>query len=101
MLHCLPVLGLGVVTPVGLYFVGVPKTHNMFAYLRTRGPACTLYILKVSVRLISEGDLNLSNPDPGGVTVLGIRAGLSVGNPCYWSMLSLVFTKTISKMKSI
>ena len=55
----------------------------------------------VLVRLTSDGDLDLSNPDPGGVTGFGIRAGLSVGNPCYWSMLSLVLAKTISKMKSI
>ena len=28
---------------------------------------------------------------------VGIRAGLTVGNPCYWPMLSLVFVKTILK----
>ena len=89
------------VTLVGLCFVGMPKTHNMFVYLRTRGSAIPLYTLEVLVRLTSEGDLDLSNPDPGGVTGFGIRAGLSVGNPCYWSMLSLVLVKTISKMKSI
>ena len=42
----------------------------MFVYLLTRGSAIPLYILEVLVRLTSEGDLNLSNPDPGGVTVL-------------------------------
>ncbi|MEI4927709.1 hypothetical protein Q8G50_34895, partial [Klebsiella pneumoniae] len=26
-------------------------------------------------------------PDPGGVTGFGIRAVLTVGKPCYWSML--------------
>src|SRR5664279_6339001 len=29
----------------------------------------------------------------------GIRAGLPIGNPFYWSMLSLVFVKTIFKLK--
>ena len=33
---------------------------------------------------------------PGSDRV-GIRAGLTVGNPCYWPMLSLVFVKTILK----
>ena len=32
-----------------------------------------------------------------GSDKVGIRAGLTVGNPCYWSMLSLVFVKTILK----
>jgi len=43
----------------------------------------------------------LFSPDPGGVTGFGIRAVPTVGKPCYWSMLSLVFVKTILKMKSI
>ena len=33
----------------------------------------------------------------GGRYKVGIRAGLTVGNPCYWPMLSLVFVKTILK----
>ena len=48
----------------------MPNTHNIFAYLRTRGP-----------------------------TSFGIRAGLPVGNPYYWSMLSLAVVKTILKLK--
>ena len=46
----------------------MPNTHNMFVYLQTRVSVIPLYILEVLVRLISEGDLNLSSPDPGGVT---------------------------------
>ena len=33
------------------------------------------------------------------VTNFGIRAGLPVGNPCYWSMFSLVIVKTILHLK--
>ena len=33
----------------------------------------------------------------GGRYKVGIRAGLTVGNPCYWPMSSLVFVKTILK----
>ena len=54
-------------TPVGLCFVGMPNTHNMFVYLRTRGSKIPLYILEVLVRLMSEGDLDLPSPDPLGV----------------------------------
>ena len=37
---------------------------------------------------------------PGsGLLQFGIRAGLPVGNPCYWSMLSLVIVKTILHLK--
>ena len=36
---------------------------------------------------------------PGVATGLGIRAGLPVGNPCYWSMLSLELVKTILKLQ--
>jgi hypothetical protein len=38
---------------------------------------------------------------PGVLTGFGIRAGPSVGKPCYWSVLSLGFVKTISKLKKI
>ena len=48
----------------------MPNTHNIFAYLHTRGP-----------------------------TSFGIRAGLPVENPYYWSMLSLAVVKTILKLK--
>ena len=60
----------GIGNPVELCFVGMPNTHNIFAYLRTRGPAS-----------------------------FGIRAGLPVGNPYYWSMLSLAVVKNILKLK--
>jgi hypothetical protein len=57
--------------------------------------------LELSVRLMSDEGLDLSSLDPGVPTGFGIRAGLSVGKPCYWSMLSLVFEKSISKLKKI
>ena len=36
----------------------------------------------------------------GSWQVFGIRAGLPVGNPCYWSMLSLELVKTILKLQA-
>ena len=35
-----------------------------------------------------------------GADRFGIRAGLTVGNPCYWSMLSLVFAKLFEKLQT-
>ena len=44
----------------------------------------------------------LYNYEATGVpTESGIRAGLTVGNPCYWSMLSLVFAKLFEKLQII
>ena len=44
----------------------------------------------------------LYNYEATGVpTESGIRAGLTVGNPCYWSMLSLVFAKLFEKLQTI
>ena len=44
----------------------------------------------------------LYNYETNGVpTESGIRAGLTVGNPCYWSMLSLVFAKLFEKLQII
>ena len=37
----------------------------------------------------------------GVLTEFGIRAGLTVGNPRYWSMLSLVFAKLFEKLQTI
>jgi hypothetical protein len=41
----------------------------------------------------------LYNSDPGGAAGFGIRAGLSIGNHCYWSMLTLVLLKNYLKSK--
>ena len=44
----------------------------------------------------------LYNYETTGVpTDFGIRAGLTVGNPCYRSMLSLVFENLFEKLQTI
>ena len=51
-------------------------------------PVLTLYILELKVRFLSDGNLDLSSPDLGGVMGLSIRAVATIGKP-------------ISKLKSI